>query len=149
LDEAQRFKVIFDQTYSYLRRWQLEQQRKAQIKGKIKTVGGRLVSFQNPARCYTDARNYPIQAAADLQLLAIQRTYARLVERNLPAFLVNFVHDELALEVREDLTDAVSSLIVDEMTGAFLELFKPYNPAPVTLGLLVEVGVGYNYAQVG
>jgi DNA polymerase I len=110
-------------------------------------VGGRLVSFQDPARCYTDARNYPIQAAAaDLQLLAIQRIYAQLVERKLPAFLVNFVHDELVLEVREDLTDEVSSLLVEEVTGAFLELFEPYNPEPVAQEL-VEVGDGYNYAQ--
>jgi DNA polymerase I len=105
------------------------------------------MSFQNPARCYTDSRNYPIQAAAaDLQLLAIQRIYARLIERKLPAFLVNFVHDELVLEVREDLLDEISSCLADEMTGAFLQLFKPYNPEPVAQGL-VEVGAGYNYAQ--
>jgi DNA polymerase-1 len=148
LDEAQRFKFIFDQTYSRLRWWQLEQQREAETKGKIKTVGGRLVSLQNPEKCYTDARNYPIQAAAaDLQLLAIHRIYAQLVERKLPAFLVNFIHDELVLEVREDLTDEVSSLLEDEMTGAFLMLFRPYNPEPVARGL-VEVGGGANYAQV-
>jgi hypothetical protein len=110
-------------------------------------VGGRLVSFQNPARCYTDARNYPIQAAAaDLQLLAIQQIYAQLVERKLPAFLVNFVHDELVLEVRADRVDEVSSLVIDEMSGAFLELFEPYKPEPVARGL-VEVGVGFTYAQ--
>ena len=148
LDEAQRFKFIFDQTYSRLRWWQLEQQREAETKGKIKTMSGRLVSFHNPARCYTDARNYPIQAAAaDLQLLGIHRIYAQLVERKLPAFLVNFIHDELVLEVREDLTDEVSSLLEDEMTGAFLMLFRPYNPEPVARGL-VEVGGGANYAQV-
>ena len=106
------------------------------------------MSFQNPARCYTDSRNYPIQAAAaDLQLLAIQRIYARLVERKLPACLVNFVHDELVLEVREDLVDEASSLLEDEMSRAFLKLFKPYNPEPVAQGL-VEVGGGANYAQV-
>ena len=38
----------------------------------IRTIGGRLASFQNPTKCYTDSRNYPIQAAAaDLQLLGI------------------------------------------------------------------------------
>jgi DNA polymerase I len=142
-----RFKSIFDQIYSRLRWWQLEQHREAEQKGKIKTVGGRLVSFQNPAMCYTDSRNYPIQAAAaDLQLLAIQRIYTRLAERNLPAFLVNFVHDELVLEVRADRVDEVSSLVVDEMSGAFLELFEPYKPEPVARGL-VEVGVGFTYAQ--
>jgi hypothetical protein len=37
-------------------------------------------------------------------------------------------------------------LLEDEMTGAFLELFKAYNPESVAQGL-VEVGAGYNYAQ--
>jgi DNA polymerase-1 len=148
LDEAQRFKAIFDQTYLRLRWWQLEQHREAQTKGNIKTVGGRLVSFPNPANCYTDSRNYPIQAAAaDLQMLAIQRIYTQLLECKLPAFLINFVHDELVLEVRDDLIDEVSCLTQDEMTGAFLELFKAYNPESIAHGL-VEVGAGYNYAQV-
>jgi DNA polymerase I-like protein with 3'-5' exonuclease and polymerase domains len=92
----------------------------------IGTVGGRLASFQNLAKCYTDSRNYPVQAtAANLQLLVVQRIYARLLERELPAFLVNFVHDESVLEVRADLVDEASLLLRDEMTGAFLYLFKP------------------------
>jgi DNA polymerase-1 len=145
-DEAQRFRSVFDQTYSRLRWWQVERQRQAEQKGKFTTVGGRLVCFQDAARCYTDSRNYPIQAAAvDLQLLAIQRIHTRLVERKLPAFLVNFIHDELVLEVREHLVDEVSSLLIDEMTSAFLELFKLYKPEPVAWGL-VEVGAGCNYA---
>jgi DNA polymerase-1 len=45
LDEAYRFKAIFDQTYSRLRWWQLEQHREAEQKDKIRTVGGRLISF--------------------------------------------------------------------------------------------------------
>ena len=114
----------------------------------IRTIGGRLASFQNPTKCYTDSRNYPIQAAAaDLQLLGIHRIYAQLLRQKTPAFLVNFVHDELVLEVRADLVDEVSSLLEDETTKAFLMLFKPYNPAPVARGL-VEVGAGFNYAQV-
>jgi DNA polymerase I-like protein with 3'-5' exonuclease and polymerase domains len=79
-------------------------------------------------------------------MLAIQRIYARLVERSLPAFLINFVHDELVLEVREDLVEEVSSLLIDAMTGAFLDLFKSYNSEPI-IGWLVEIGVGANYAQ--
>jgi len=59
---------------------------------------------------------------------------------------VNFVHDELVLEVRADRVDEISSLLVDEMTEAFLALFKPYTPEPVARGL-VEVGSGCNYAQ--
>src|SRR5215212_10943104 len=39
LGEAQRFKTIFDRTYSRLRWWQLEQHWNAQITGKFTTVG--------------------------------------------------------------------------------------------------------------
>jgi DNA polymerase I-like protein with 3'-5' exonuclease and polymerase domains len=59
---------------------------------------------------------------------------------------VNCVHDELVLEVRADPVNEASSLLEDETTRAFLNLFKPYKPAPVARGL-VEVGVGSNYAQ--
>jgi hypothetical protein len=82
-----------------------------------------------------------------LQLLAIQRIHNRLVEQKLPAFLVDFISDELVLEVREDVVDEVSSLLIDEMASAFLELFKPYKPEPVARGL-VEAGSGCDYAQV-
>ena len=75
---------------------------------------------------------------------AIQRIYARLLERRLPPFLINFLHDALVLEVPGDLLGEVSCLVVDEMTGAFLELFKAYNPESVAHGL-VEVGAGANY----
>jgi DNA polymerase I-like protein with 3'-5' exonuclease and polymerase domains len=56
---------------------------------------------------------------------AIQRIYARLLERRLPPFLINFVHDALVLEVPGNLLDEVSCLVVDEMTGAFLSYSKP------------------------
>ncbi|HKH20026.1 MAG TPA: hypothetical protein VKB53_03835 [Gammaproteobacteria bacterium] len=88
----------------------------------------------------------PGSVAMDLSLLAIQRIYAQLLRRKTPAFLVNFVHDELVLEVREDLTDEISSCLADEMTSAFLQLFKPYNPEPLARDL-VEVGTGFNYAR--
>ncbi len=147
LEEAEAFKRVFDSTYAALRWWQGEQQRDAQSRGWIKTPGGRRVSFRDPADCYTDSRNYPIQAAAaDLQLLAIQRTHAALVEAKAPAYLVNFVHDELVLEVREDALSEVAALVQAAMTGAFLDLFKDHDPEPLARGL-VEVGSGPNYGE--
>ncbi len=147
LEEAEQFKRVFDDTYSALRWWQGEQQRDAQSRGWIKTPGGRRVSFRDPADCYTDSRNYPIQAAAaDLQLMAIQRTHAALVEATVPAYLVNFVHDELVLEVREDALGEVAALVQTAMVGAFLDLFREHDPEPLAHGL-VEVGSGPNYGQ--
>ena len=147
LEEAEQFKRVFDSTYAALRWWQGEQQRDAQARGWIKTPGGRRVSFRDPQACYTDSRNYPIQAAAaDLQLLAIQRTHAALLAAHAPAYLVNFVHDELVMEVREDAREAVAVLVQEAMTGAYLDLFKDHDPEPLARGL-VEVGSGPNYAE--
>ena len=148
MEEAEHYTQIYNQTYPTLCAWQSEHQKRAETEGKIRTVGGRVIYFKDPAICYTESRNYPIQAAAaDLQMLAIQRVYAALLQKGLPAHLVNFVHDELVLEVREDVVPDVSELLTQEMTQAFLDLFKSYLPEFLTQGL-VEVGVGINYAQV-
>ena len=147
LDEAERFKRVFDQTYSRLRWWQMETEAQGKRTGYIRTPGGRRVSLRDPQDCYTDSRNYPIQsAAADLQLLAVQKVHAGLQELGLPAFLVNFVHDELVLEARADCVEEISQLLVSQMTEAFLELFTDHDPEPLSSGL-VEVGTGPNYAE--
>jgi DNA polymerase-1 len=102
----------------------------------------------NRADCYNDAYNYGIQAsAADLQMQAIHRVHTALRHKDLPAHMINFIHDELVLEVREDVVDDVRELLRHEMTGAFLDLFKAYQPESMVRGL-VEVGVGTNYAEV-
>ena len=147
LQQAEDFKRKFDQTYTTLRTWQKEQYQMIQAQGWLITPGQRRVSVRDPRDCYTDARNYPIQAAAaDLQLLAIQRTHAALLEAKVPAYLVNFVHDELVLEVREDVVDEVKTLVQQTMTQAFLDLFKDYDPQPLSRDL-VDVGIGHNYAE--
>ena len=62
------------------------------------------------------------------------------------AHLVNFIHDELVLEVREDLVEEVSALVRDKMPGAFLDLFQDFDPAPIARDL-VEVKAGMSYAE--
>jgi DNA polymerase-1 len=149
LQEAEQFKAVFDRTYSRLRWWQLEQQREAERTGRMRTAAGRVIAFRDPRNCYTDARNYPVQSgAADLQLLAIQRVHAALREWDPPAFLVNFVHDELVLEVREDAVERVSLLVTDRMVQAFKDLFRSYQGVEALSHQLVEVGTGPNYAEV-
>jgi DNA polymerase I-like protein with 3'-5' exonuclease and polymerase domains len=78
---------------------------------------------------------------------AIHRVHTALRHKDLPAHMINFIHDELVLEVREDVVDDVRELLRHEMTGAFLDLFKAYQPESMVRGL-VEVGVGTNYAEV-
>ena len=111
-------------------------------------MAGKVIAFRDPANCYTDSRNYPVQsAAADLQLLAIQKVHRAVEEKALPAYLVNFVHDELVLEVQAEAAEDVSGLVRGEMTRAFIELFEDY-PADSLAHGLVEVGTGANYAEV-
>jgi|TARA_B100000315_G_scaffold253395_1_gene292090 DNA polymerase I-like protein with 3'-5' exonuclease and polymerase domains len=141
LEKAERFKEVFDNTYSTLRWWQSEKQRDAERTGSFTTVGGRLCTYKDQKHVYTESRNYPIQsAAADLQLSAIAR--CALAIQNLPAYMINFVHDELVLEVREDAIDQLSTILKEEMTAAFTDFF----PDAATDGL-VEIGVGDNYAE--
>jgi DNA polymerase-1 len=143
--EGQRHRDVFDVTYAGLRWWQSDEYSEHKRLGGVRTVGRRWLPFPDPQDCYTNSRNYPIQgSAADLQYLAIQRVHQAL--QGMDAHLVNFIHDELVLEVREDLVDEVSALVQDEMTGAFLDLFKGFDPAPLARGL-VEVGVGRSYAE--
>lgn len=61
--------------------------------------------------------------------------------------MINFVHDELVLEVREDVVDNVHALLKHEMTQAFLDLFTLYRPESMARRL-VEIGAGSNYADV-
>ena len=141
LEEAVRFKQVFDRTYAKLRWWQKEKQREAERAGSFTTLGGRLCTYKNQKRLYTDSRNYPIQsAAADLQLFTISRVHDAIEE--LPAFLINFVHDELVLEVRHDSIEQISAILRREMTAAFTSFF----PDATTRGL-IEIGVGDNYAE--
>jgi hypothetical protein len=50
------------------------------------------------------------------------------VKQRLPAYLVNFVHDELILEFWEDIVTDVRELLIYKKTQSFLDLFKSYRP---------------------
>jgi DNA polymerase I-like protein with 3'-5' exonuclease and polymerase domains len=69
-----------------------------------------------------------------------------LLQADLPAYLINFIHDELVLEVREDVVEDVRELLVQEITQAFLDLFASFRPEAMAQRL-VEVGKGQNYAE--
>ena len=141
---AEHHRDTFNTTYCALRYWQDEQYAQHRDSGGVKTIGGRFLPFPDDDEHYTRSRNWPIQGAAgDLLYLAIQRVHAALPAG---AHLVNFIHDEIVVEVREDLAADVSNLVQDAMVGAFLDLFQAFDPAPLTRGL-VEIGVGQSYAE--
>ena len=55
-----------------------------------------------------------------------------LADRNLDAFLIASVHDELIVECSEDIADVVGALLEEAMTFGFLRIF----PGSPTTGLV-------------
>ncbi|AKF49124.1 DNA polymerase I [Pseudomonas syringae pv. syringae HS191] len=84
------------------------------------------------------AINAPMQGtAADIIKKAMVAVNGWLDESGLDARVILQVHDELVLEVREDLVDQISGQIRPHMSGA----------AELAVPLLVEVGVGNNWDE--
>ncbi|WP_165675728.1 DNA polymerase I [Metapseudomonas otitidis] len=84
------------------------------------------------------AINAPMQGtAADIMKRAMVAVDAWLQESGLDARVILQVHDELVLEVREDLVDTVRDAIRPLMSGA----------AALDVPLVVEVGVGNNWDE--
>ena len=86
------------------------------------------------------AVNTPLQGtAADLIKIAMIRIDAALRERGLKSRMTLQVHDELVFEVPEDEVDTMRTLVREQME----------NVHPLTVPLLVEVGVGKNWRDLG
>ncbi len=84
------------------------------------------------------AINAPMQGtAADIMKRAMVAVQAWLDESGLDARVILQVHDELVLEVREDLIDTVRDKVRALMSGA----------ATLDVPLLVEAGVGANWDE--
>ncbi|QHF06155.1 DNA polymerase I [Pseudomonas syringae] len=84
------------------------------------------------------AINAPMQGtAADIIKKAMVAVNGWLDESGLDARVILQVHDELVLEVRENLVDQISEQIRPHMSGA----------AELAVPLLVEVGVGNNWDE--
>jgi DNA polymerase-1 len=84
------------------------------------------------------AINAPMQGtAADIMKRAMVAVDNWLSESGIDARVILQVHDELVLEVREDLLDQVSQQVKRLMSGA----------AQLAVPLLVEVGIGANWDE--
>jgi len=93
---------------------------------------------QERAAAERTAINAPMQGtAADIIKKAMVAVDEWLAASGLDAKVILQVHDELVLEVREDLVDQVSNEIRAHMSGA----------AKLDVPLLVEVGVGNNWDE--
>ncbi|NVL43969.1 DNA polymerase I, partial [Pseudomonas syringae pv. actinidiae] len=114
--------------------------------GFVETIFGRRlylpdINAKNPSLrngAQRMAINAPMQGtAADIIKKAMVAVNGWLDESGLDARVILQVHDELVLEVREDLVDQISEQIRPHMSGA----------AELAVPLLVEVGVGNNWDE--
>ncbi|SDW43993.1 DNA polymerase I [Pseudomonas syringae] len=114
--------------------------------GFVETIFGRRlylpdINAKNPSLRKGAERmaiNAPMQGtAADIIKKAMVAVNGWLDTSGLDARVILQVHDELVLEVREDLVDQISEQIRPHMSGA----------AELAVPLLVEVGIGNNWDE--
>ena len=85
------------------------------------------------------AVNTPLQGtAADLIKLAMIRIDAALREQGMKSRMTLQVHDELVFEVPENEIDTMRALVREQMETVH----------PLTVPLLVEIGVGKNWRDL-
>jgi DNA polymerase-1 len=145
--DAKRFIDAYFEKYKGVRKFiddTLDETRREQ---KVKTLFGRIrpipdINSRNAnLRGFAErtAVNTPLQGtAADLIKIAMIRIDAALLERGLKSKMTLQVHDELVFEVPESEIDVMKTLVREQME----------NVHPLTVPLLVEIGVGPNWRDL-
>jgi len=143
-DEAAEFIERYLERFPAVREFMAATIEQAKEDGFVTTLAGRIRRIPElRARQYQTrmlgerlAVNTVIQGtAADIIKVAMVRCHHALAERGLATRLVMQIHDELLFEAPEAEVEAASTLVRDEMVGAFA-LDPP---------LTVDVGVGSNW----
>jgi len=147
MDEAKQFINAYFEKYSGVRKFidrTLEEARREQ---KVRTLFGRvrpipdINSKNSNLRGFAErtAVNTPLQGtAADLIKLTMIRIDAALREQGLKSRMTLQVHDELVFEVPENEIDTLRTLVREQMETVH----------PLTVPLLVEIGVGKNWRDL-
>ena len=144
--EAQVFIDNYFARYANIKGFMESCREEARAKKYVTTILGRrcaipeIDSSNGAVRSYAErnAINYPIQgSAADIIKVAMVNIARRLEEEKLAAKMVIQVHDELVFDVPEAEAEKVQALVKEEMENA----------VPLSVPLLVEVGVGKNWKE--
>jgi len=135
--EAHRGVKTFRDTYSGYRAWQLQQSNAAAQTMLTTTVCGKRRALDKD-NYYGASLNTPVQgSAAECMLHAL----VELEKRDYAKYLVNCVHDELILELPENLVNDGKEVLESCMIDGFLKVF----PEGITRGL-VDAHSGANWA---
>jgi DNA polymerase I len=143
-EEAEKHRAKFFKIYKGLRYWQKRTGNLVEITKKIGTPCGRIRDFSQEINGYryTIALNHPVQGgAAEITLHALIRLLPILSEECL---LVNVIHDEILLEVKEEKTTEYAEKAKEAMELAFLDVFPN---AKTYMKGLVEAKIGNNWAE--
>jgi DNA polymerase-1 len=145
--EAKRFIDAYFEKYSGVRKFIDKTLEEARHEQKVKTLFGRVrpipdINSKNAnLRGFAErtAVNTPLQGtAADLIKMAMIRIDAAIIEGRLKSRMTLQVHDELVFEVPEEEIDVMRTLVREQME----------NVHPLTVPLLVEIGVGKNWRDL-
>ena len=145
--EAKQFINAYFEKYSGVRTFIDRTLDEARRDGKVRTLFGRVrpipdINSKNAnLRGFAErtAVNTPLQGtAADLIKIAMIRIDAALREHGLKSRMTLQVHDELVFEVPEAEIESMKTLVRAQME----------NVHPLTVPLLVEVGVGPNWRDL-
>jgi DNA polymerase-1 len=145
--EAKQFINAYFERYSGVRAFIDRTLEEARREGKVKTLFGRVrpipdINSKNAnLRGFAErtAVNTPLQGtAADLIKIAMIRIDTALRERGLKSRMTLQVHDELVFEVPEAEIEVMRPLVRDQMEKVH----------PLTVPLLVEIGVGMNWRDL-
>ena len=145
--EAKQFINAYFEKYKGVRAFIDKTLEEARREQKVKTLFGRArpipdINSKNAnLRGFAErtAVNTPLQGtAADLIKMAMIRIDAAIRQRALKSRMTLQVHDELVFEVPEAEIDAVKSLVREQME----------NVHPLTVPLLIELGVGKNWRDL-
>jgi DNA polymerase I len=145
--EAKQFIDAYFEKYKGVRTFIDQTLEEARREQKVTTLFGRVrpipdINSRNAnQRGFAErtAVNTPLQGtAADLIKIAMIRIDAAIRERGLKSRMTLQVHDELVFEVPEQEVDTMRTLVRDQME----------NVHPLSVPLLVEVGVGSNWRDL-
>jgi len=144
---AKRFIDAYFDKYKGVRAFIDKTLEEARREQKVRTLFGRVrpipdINSKNAnLRGFAErtAVNTPLQGtAADLIKMAMIRIDAAIRERELKSRMTLQVHDELVFEVPETEVDTMRTLVREQMD----------NVHPLTVPLLVELGVGNNWSDL-
>ena len=117
LQEAEVFRERFFKNFKAFSKW--HESVKKELKEKKEFKGQTLLGRPFVATTFTDAVNYPIQGTgADLLKLAVLLFDGEITKRNIPAKVVNLVHDEIVVETPEEHAEEVKEVLEKAMKAA-------------------------------